>query len=400
MSLNSAVWRNPRLSGRIPELDGIRGLAILLVLLYHYILIGTHPALHTWQWFAVGPLRFAWSGVDLFFVLSGFLIGGILYDARTSENYYRTFYFRRAYRILPIYFIWLALFMAGLYLAGPRSTGPVHSLFNRDLPWWSYFLFLQNFFMSAHRDFGPQWLRITWSLAVEEQFYLLLPWFVRNLRGRALIIVTAAAILGAPVFRFCLWLSGNDYYGPYTLLLSRADGLGMGVLIAMACRNERAWNWLAARRRYLYLALLLFGCGAAFLYLRHYVEGRPFYVFGISWVAAFYATLLALAVVNPGRIVMLIFGNSLLKRLGTVAYAVYIFHEGVHRLLYLVFFGTEPDIRDWPSLGVTLLSLAIVMLLAALSWRVLEHPLIRRAHAKYRYAPQTPQVDVSSSAPN
>ena len=397
MSLNSAVWRNPRLSGRIPELDGIRGVAILLVLLYHYFLLALHPALHSWQWFALGPLRFTWSGVDLFFVLSGFLIGGILYDARASKNYYRTFYFRRMYRIFPLYFLWLTLFVAGLYLAGQHSEGPLHELFNRDLPWWSYFLFLQNFFMSAHQNFGPQWLRITWSLAVEEQFYLLLPWFVRNFRGRALIVVTVASILGAPVFRFCLWLSGNDYYGPYTLLLSRADGLGMGVLIALACRNERAWNWLAARRKQLCVALLLFGCGAAFLYLRHYVEGRPFYVFGLSWVAAFYATLLTLTVVNPGRIALLVFGNPLLQRLGTVAYAVYIFHEGIHRLLYLAFFGREPDIIDWSSLAVTLLSLAIVMLLAALSWRVLEHPLIRRAHAKYLYTPQA--APVSSSVP-
>lgn len=386
MSTNSVAWRNPRLAGRIPELDGIRGLAILLVLLYHYFLLGFHPAIHTWQWYAQAPLRLAWSGVDLFFVLSGFLIGGILCDAKNSDSYYKTFYARRIHRIFPLYFLWVAIFLVGLFLTGPESPSPLRSLFNRDLPLWPYFVFLQNFFMSAHRDFGAQWLRITWSLAVEEQFYLVLPWIVRTFTTRGLAIVTAASVLCAPIFRYVLWLSGNDYFGPYTLLLSRADGLGMGVLIAIACRNERTWTWLAERRKYLYPALLVFGCGTALLYLRHYLEDRPFYVFGLSWVAAFYATLLTLTVVNPGRIETSIFRHVLLGKLGTIAYAVYIFHEGTNRLLHFAVFGTEPNIKDWQSLAITLLSVVIVMVLAAVSWRFMEKPLIRSAHTKYLYA--------------
>jgi peptidoglycan/LPS O-acetylase OafA/YrhL len=379
MSPNPVPWKNPRLAGRIPELDGIRGLAILLVLIWHYVANEIQVGLGSWQAYALVPLRLTWSGVDLFFVLSGFLIGGILYDAKSSGRYYRTFYLRRVHRIFPLYFIWLALFMIGMCLISPNSPGPLRELFNRELPWWSYPLFLQNFFMS--KSFGAQWLAVTWSLAVEEQFYLLLPLLVRNLSYRGIGVLAVASIVGAPVVRIALWLSGNEYFGPYTLLPCRADALGFGVLVALACRNKEAWEWLASRRRHLYWAFLVFGCGVLFLlkYQRH------LYTLGLTWIAIFYTLLLLLTLVNPGRFETICFRSQVLMKLGTVAYAVYIFHQGINDLLHFVFFGRMPRIGDWSSLSVTLLSLITVMLLAALSWRLLEKPLIRRAHALYRY---------------
>src|SRR5947209_4890191 len=94
------IWQNPRLAGRIPELDGVRGLAILLVLVWHYFVDvgGFQTGIGSWKAHALAPFRLTWSGVDLFFVLSGFLIGGILYDAKASDGYYRTFYGRRVHR--------------------------------------------------------------------------------------------------------------------------------------------------------------------------------------------------------------------------------------------------------------------------------------------------------------
>jgi len=259
----SSPWQNPRLAGRIPELDGIRGLAILLVLVWHYGANEILVANGSWQAYALATLRLTWSGVDLFFVLSGFLIGGILYDAKRSGSYYRTFYLRRIHRICPLYFIWLTLFVVGLYFV--HNGRPLRDLFNLDLPWWSYPLFIQNLFM--HKDFGAQWLAITWSLAVEEQFYLILPLLVRNLSNRGITMLAAASILGAPVVRGILWLSGNVYFGPYTLLSSRADAFGFGVLVALACRNKRVWEWLASRRQHLYWAYLALGCWVAFFRL-------------------------------------------------------------------------------------------------------------------------------------
>jgi peptidoglycan/LPS O-acetylase OafA/YrhL len=108
-------WTNVRLAGRIPELDGIRGLAILLVLILHYIVEGLGSS-HS---FAAQALRLSWSGVDLFFVLSGFLIGGILLDAKQSDAYYRTFYLRRISRILPLYGILMPFDCPGLVPIAP-----------------------------------------------------------------------------------------------------------------------------------------------------------------------------------------------------------------------------------------------------------------------------------------
>jgi peptidoglycan/LPS O-acetylase OafA/YrhL len=397
MSTNSVAWQNPRLAGRIPELDGIRGLAILLVLVWHYVANTVQGAVPgSGQAYVLATLRLAWSGVDLFFVLSGFLIGGILYDAKDSKSYYRTFYSRRIYRIFPLYFMWIALFMAGLHFVGPNSASALRAIFNRDLPVWSYPLFLQNFSMASQATFGPEWTGVTWSLAVEEQFYLLLPLLVRNLSYRGITILAVASILGAPVVRLILWFSGNVYVGPYTLLPCRADALGFGVLVALACRNKEVWEWLASRRRHLYLAFLLLGCGIVFLlkYQRH------LYTFGLTWIAAFYALLLLLTVINPGRIETFCFRSHLLVKLGTVAYAVYIFNQGINYLFHFAIFGRTPSISDWSSFSVTLLSLTTVMLLAALSWRLLEKPLIRHAHAVYRYVTVTEEVRASSSTPH
>ena len=167
-------------STRIPALDGLRGIAILLVLIVHTISdfhFDHHPVL-TWL---VRMSRLSWSGVDLFFVLSGFLIGGILLDARDSPNYFKTFYIRRAYRILPLYFV--VLILAWLTFESGQLgwlRGAWAELFSGRISWWTFFTFTQNIAMALIGPFiGRAGLSQTWSLAVEEQFYLTLPLVVR-----------------------------------------------------------------------------------------------------------------------------------------------------------------------------------------------------------------------------
>src|SRR6266436_10069272 len=154
------------LSGRVPELDGIRGIAIGMVLIAHFFLVVSRPG--SPLAYALVPLRLDWSGVDLFFVLSGFLIGGILLDARESSNYFRVFYTRRFFRILPLYLVCLlatlllyALTQAGL---GPRIAWLWTS--EKPVPWFSYPLFLQNFWMAVRSTPGIFPISVTWSLAV------------------------------------------------------------------------------------------------------------------------------------------------------------------------------------------------------------------------------------------
>jgi peptidoglycan/LPS O-acetylase OafA/YrhL len=153
------------------------------------------------------------------------------------------------------------------------------------------------------------------------------------------------------------------------------------VLIALACRNKGAWEWLASHRRNLSLAFLLLGCGVVVL-LKYQ---KYLYIVGLTWIGAFYASLLLLTLVNPGRIGTSLFRSQVLIKLGTVAYAVYIFHQGINALFHFAIFGRGPSINSWSSLSVTVLSLITVILLAALSWKTFEKPLIRHAHAAYRY---------------
>jgi peptidoglycan/LPS O-acetylase OafA/YrhL len=109
---------------------------------------------------------FGRTGVDLFFVLSGYLITTILLNNRNSPSYFRSFYGRRVFRILPIYYVMFAVYVVGSYL----SWSP--SLFAGKVPEWTYAFGLQNFWMAARQDYGATWLAATWSLAIEEQFYL------------------------------------------------------------------------------------------------------------------------------------------------------------------------------------------------------------------------------------
>src|ERR1041385_6622511 len=151
---------------RLPVLDGLRGMAILMVFLLHY---ESDSRSHDGSF---GPLyrfaqlfRMGWSGVDLFFVLSGFLIGGILLDARSSPHYFRAFYARRACRILPVYFVWLALYALLGFAVLKWNLVQDSEIIRRPLPIGSYFLFLQNIVGMPDFAFAKYLASPTWSLA-------------------------------------------------------------------------------------------------------------------------------------------------------------------------------------------------------------------------------------------
>src|ERR1700680_2364594 len=153
--------------GRIPELDGLRGMAILLVLVGHYFAVPGigEASLLNGYWFRLG-----WTGVDLFFVLSGFLIGGILLDARNSPTYFKTFYARRFFRIIPIYYAWIALYIVLIAVAGP--TVQAHPHFGEKPPLdfriYAHFVFLQNLeflHLAVLTGLAWAWFGPTWSLA-------------------------------------------------------------------------------------------------------------------------------------------------------------------------------------------------------------------------------------------
>jgi peptidoglycan/LPS O-acetylase OafA/YrhL len=182
-----SIPTTPRpLTGRIPELDGVRGLAILLVLVFHWAAF--QPAPHSFAYYLMVPRNLMWSGVDLFFVLSGFLIGGGLIDNRASPNYFSTFYRRRIYRIFPFYYLMVGLFLIGSFVL------PAAFLFTGAIPRWPFLLFVQNIGFAI--PLAAPWLGVTWSLAVEEQFYLLFPFAVRGLSRKPVLIAVLGCIAG------------------------------------------------------------------------------------------------------------------------------------------------------------------------------------------------------------
>jgi len=379
----------PNWSARIPALDGLRGVAILLVLLRHAIFgvssvqgIETHSRL-TFLFLAAGQLT--WSGVDLFFVLSGFLIGGILLDARPSPRYFQTFYLRRVYRILPLYFVVICLSLLS-HLLAEFSPGRAARTSPLPFPWWTYLLFIQNFWMAHLGTFGPSGIGITWSLAIEEQFYLSVPLLIRKVRPRNLVIVLLMVIVCAPWLRVLLH-SSMMYPGlaSYVLMPTRVDALCLGVLAALLVRNVTFWQWLNSHRSILWSVTLLCFAGTCYMTWQGYdALSLPMTTWGFSWLAVYYTCILLLAVL-PGRgIVQGILTNKTLMWLGTVAYCSYLIHVAMMNALrhpLKVHFGDYP-VAAWLTGGI--LGMLLTLSIAALSYKYFEKPLLRRGH-QYTY---------------
>lgn len=377
-------------AGRIPELDGIRGIAILLVLLWHLFVLPMQedfaPHNFAYRVFQVGGLF--WSGVDLFFVLSGFLIGGILLDQQAARNLFSVFYLRRAFRILPLYYAlllsyWLARCLAPTLLAAPKFE----ELFGQPLNFWGYLFFGQNLWMAAYNQVGMGYLNVTWSLAVEEQFYLLLPALIRFVRTHWLPWVLFAGIASAPLLRTQLYFAGPQHgVGIYVLLFCRADALLIGVACALLIRRAGWWQWLQQQVRRLYVLFGFLLAGAAGLSLSGQSIGSfHISIWGYTWMALLYAVFLLIAISEKRGLISFLVRLKPLRELGCIAYSVYLFHDVLARAVFaLAFDGRSPLRSTGGAWGWKLLALFLTILLAKFSWHYFEKPLIQRGH-KYQY---------------
>ncbi len=235
---------------QMPELDSLRGVAILLVLFFHGFgfLFFTAPLPRLAHMFVVATAG-GWMGVNLFFVLSGFLITGILIDSRSKPQYYRTFYVRRALRILPAYYALLLLL-----LVMPRTGW----LGERQVGW--QFVGLSGIYLANVTNFFGVAMQYgaLWSLAVEEHFYFLWPVVVRSWSRRAVAWCALSITLICPALRAIAYLRGYEYGAGYTWLV--ADGLAMGALLGLLSRG-----WLADRKRMKQGAILCMSLGVAIL---------------------------------------------------------------------------------------------------------------------------------------
>ncbi len=369
-SASEAVPETPLVRAHMPELDSVRGVAILMVIFYHAFYWGMNlsglPPLEKWL---LGAMHVGKLGVNLFFVLSGFLITGLLLKARGQPDYYRKFYIRRALRIFPAYLATLlVLFFTGTSLK---------------------FIGLSLLYLSNLTPlFGVAIAYpVLWSLAVEEHFYLLWPMVVRNCANRAIIAGSAAIILASPLLR---WVSfsieapkGWVSYQIFDYTWNSADGLACGAFLAVCLRE-----FAPSRRVFSKIVAALFVTGLVLLPLgiqsKHAALGAALQVvpWNILFVAIIGAGLLAGSrTAKPAR-------RPLLEFFGEISYGLYLYHLLVFRgFEWLLNNGVIRRLQIDLLLGLSIRFVicgGIAVGIAWLSRRYLEEPFLR---LKSRLAP-------------
>jgi peptidoglycan/LPS O-acetylase OafA/YrhL len=388
-------------STRIPELDGIRGLAIGMVLVWHLYFSVIDAPMRSVMAYVQAAGRLSWSGVDLFFVLSGFLIGGILLDNRDAANYFQVFYIRRFFRIVPVYVFSLGI---GYLLMRLTQLGTLPNLSFlttvQPVPWASHLFFLQNFWMAARNSFGV--FAVTWSLAVEEQFYVTFPMAVRILSPRRLLILVCGVTLAAPFIRLALLSFGPAHpLAGFVLLPCRADALMLGVLGAIALRNPYWKARLANNRTAMLLILGVLGAGLVLLAKFSFnVLQFGMQFAGYTWIAVFYLFFLLYALTNPASWVSRFLRVRPLRWLGSIAYGVYLYHMLVAWAVFGLLYSHWPMVNSLPSAGVSLLALLLTLALAQVSWAYFEKPFLSLGHhTNYEFNPAFKRVLVPAPEP-
>ncbi len=366
-----------------PALDGLRTVAFLMVFGQHYL-----------------ALAWGWTGVNVFFVLSGFLITGILYDSRDDTHRLRNFYVRRTLRIFPLYY--------GLFAVLLLLTPVVHWNWNRYWIAWPLYLgnFLRFFSPAAGVPHSPLeyaadahltsrllprselYLGHLWSLCVEEQFYLVWPFIVFAMRRRRrLLLLCGAAVALGPAFRWMLqreaphWMLANELL--YRFTPAQLDSLLLGGLVALLWRGPERVRLLIAAR---YGALA--GTVSVVAYLIFAVHGwrmapgmYPTWIFtgGLLFANLYAASVLLCALRPVGPIYRLLCLRPL-RWAGRLTYGAYVFHDIFHDLFVHVV--TRSGIRALVvaglihDLAIATLALPTAFLLAWLSFRFFESPFL------------------------
>jgi peptidoglycan/LPS O-acetylase OafA/YrhL len=371
-----AVSRVPRLVPpvHLDALDGLRGCAILLVLLYHARLSGGIYSASLGH--ALAPFLLGWTGVDLFFVLSGFLITRNLLATRGADNFLRSFYTRRALRIFPAYFAAIAVYAvaASIWDAQVLQSQP-------GMGWLLTFTSnVPSLWGVDSNSFGP--LTHFWSLAVEEHFYLFWPFAVMLASQKRLIQVTAAIFVVALVSR-TLWTIADDAATLYPTALTagsvftlfRADSLAAGAFLAAVAAGPQGLSRLKPWAAMLMLPSLAV-VGWIVLHDNTGPNNFGMKTIGFSVLAVFFACVLVLALTSV-RVQGLLSARPL-RFIGRHSFGLYVWHFGC----YLVFFHSDWAARTFGHLGLfgalamLAMASASTIVLTWLSWRFIEQPFL------------------------
>jgi len=379
-----------------PALDGLRAVAVLMVFYQHYFsMTGTWPA-----------FNWGWTGVDIFFVLSGFLITGILYDTRNTLHRFRNFYVRRTLRIFPLYY--------GVLLIGLMLTPVFHWIWHPAWILWPLylgnygrFIWLQDWMqgtgvldhLRSSLPFDqPFFLYFGhfWSLCIEEQFYLVWPLVVFLIKDRVRLrdLCIAVCVLCLLARIACVCLLPQDYLTAeflYRVTPLRADSLLLGGALALMLRGPEAERL----KKYLRPAFSLFIAGFilfeilyrhAALHVYYPISGAPILdTFGYTLIDLF-AGIVILLSLQPAGILYRILTIKPLRRLGQISYGFYVFHDIPHVAYGLLVDRVLPNLSDAASNYITAaVALAGTLILSYLSFRFFESPFLR---LKERYTAQ------------
>jgi peptidoglycan/LPS O-acetylase OafA/YrhL len=362
----------------VPALDGLRGLAILVVLVHNTSINNAASALVEKIWTAITDA--GWVGVQLFFVLSGYLITGLLLDGRHEPRALRTFYVRRSLRIFPLYYLFLALRLLVLPLFIPAlAVGASTQV-------W-YWLYVSNWADLAHGAIHG--LGHFWSLAVEEQFYLTWPAAVRKLSVRGLTWLCAALAVGALAARIAFYAADVDHTWIYSSTIARADGLAIGALVAIAVRSSIELARFTLVRR-----VVGFGSAIGLAIVAAMAHGLSRYnpaveTIGYTLLALLFAAIVAEVVQPAPHRAWRWLEVAALRAVGRYSYAMYVFHLPIR-------YAIQYYANDWLAarsvehpiatdiLWVTAIAI-ISFIAAAISYALIERPFLR---LKDRWAPR------------
>lgn len=334
---------------RIPELDALRGLAAVAIVAFHLNPQAFYPG---------------WTGVDLFFVLSGYLITGIILRHGRERGFLGTFYMRRGLRIWPIYYLALfALVVWNSYLSHPSSL--------KSLPY--YLTYTQNVPL-YWRHLAPTWRVFdhTWTLALEEQFYLLWPALVLLVGNKRVIPLCLATVALACMAREGGWIAWSPY--SERILLARCDGFALGGLLAAilesgVTRRKTAGLALTFALAVAYIAWGMIAAGSGVGFLGLPTPPRPSTT--ILAVGLLYFGLVGLVATGAGSRWLLPLRFRFLAYLGQISYGLYLYHYPI----FWAFDGYSFDIHH--SWTIRAEKVAATLIVSVLSWHLIESPILR-----------------------
>ena len=364
----------PLSAAHIPALDGIRGLAILLVVPHNTNLL-LETAFHGPAYLVKEFLLFGWAGVQLFFVLSGFLISGALLDTQDSPSYYRSFYARRVLRILPLYY---GVLVVTFLVLTPLQLAPPETLHTQQHQIWLW-TFLSNWTDPQGRVVAG--FAHFWSLAVEEQFYLLWPLVLHRMRPQRVLRLCGGICVAALASRTAMRVAGYPPEYVYEFTICRMDALALGAAAAALVRLPSWKARLQRGSRYLPWAALVVWAGGALVTHDYQRSGWQTQTFGMSALAVAFTLLLLAAVCTYGaRPTWLSRALCMapLRSAGKYSYAMYVFHFPISKLLGTRLLGPAASAHSATIAVLYAAAVTVVTYLcAALSYHLYEQRFLR-----------------------